>query len=418
MDIAVGAASELGFELHDAATGGASDANTTSSAGTPTIDGLGPIGGDDHGPAEWVDLTRSCHAPLCSRRSSRGCEPDVGVATAGVAPGRLPASRGGAPAILYIDRPDELSTNLYTSPRIDLLGYSVREWMEDAELWVRSIHPDDRERVVQEHRDSNANAERFLAEYRILTKAGRVWIRDEAVPVRAEDDTVVLAGRDGGHHAPEARGGAAAFEPRGVRRMVAQRRELAQLLETAQEEERRGIAADIHDDPIQVMSAVDMRLQLLLARPDRFDAHELGELAEELGSAIDRLRNLLFELRPVALDLEGLTPAIAMYLEHSAKETGWSWEVINELDDEPLPDARVSFYRIAQEGVTNARKHANATHLDVRLTSLDGGLLLRSWTTVTATIRREGGAGSPRSRDRDRTRRARRRVVSRAQRPR
>jgi glutamate carboxypeptidase len=57
VDIAVGAASELGFELCDAATGGASDANTTSAAGTPTIDGLGPVGGDDHGPAEWVDLT-------------------------------------------------------------------------------------------------------------------------------------------------------------------------------------------------------------------------------------------------------------------------------------------------------------------------------------------------------------------------
>jgi glutamate carboxypeptidase len=57
VDIAVGAASELGFELRDAATGGASDANTTSSAGTPTLDGLGPVGGDDHGPAEWVDLT-------------------------------------------------------------------------------------------------------------------------------------------------------------------------------------------------------------------------------------------------------------------------------------------------------------------------------------------------------------------------
>lgn len=57
VDIAVGAAAELGFELRDAATGGASDANTTSAAGTPTIDGLGPVGGDDHGPAEWVDLS-------------------------------------------------------------------------------------------------------------------------------------------------------------------------------------------------------------------------------------------------------------------------------------------------------------------------------------------------------------------------
>lgn len=56
VEIAVGVAAELGFELRDAATGGASDANTISSAGTPTIDGLGPVGGDDHAPAEWLDL--------------------------------------------------------------------------------------------------------------------------------------------------------------------------------------------------------------------------------------------------------------------------------------------------------------------------------------------------------------------------
>jgi glutamate carboxypeptidase len=57
VDIAVKTAAELGFDLKDAATGGASDANTTSAAGTPTIDGLGPVGGDDHAPAEWVDLS-------------------------------------------------------------------------------------------------------------------------------------------------------------------------------------------------------------------------------------------------------------------------------------------------------------------------------------------------------------------------
>ena len=91
----------------------------------------------------------------------------------------------GAPAILYIDRPDELSTNLYTSPQVvDLLGYSVEEWMRDAELWFRALHPEDRERAVEEHRASNAEGQRFLSEYRILSKDGReVWIRDEAVPV-------------------------------------------------------------------------------------------------------------------------------------------------------------------------------------------------------------------------------------------
>jgi glutamate carboxypeptidase len=55
--LAIDIARELGFELRDAATGGASDANTTSAAGVPTLDGLGPIGGDDHSPKEWMDVS-------------------------------------------------------------------------------------------------------------------------------------------------------------------------------------------------------------------------------------------------------------------------------------------------------------------------------------------------------------------------
>jgi glutamate carboxypeptidase len=57
VDLAVSIAGEMGFELHDAATGGASDANTTSAAGLPTLDGLGPVGGDDHSADEWLDVT-------------------------------------------------------------------------------------------------------------------------------------------------------------------------------------------------------------------------------------------------------------------------------------------------------------------------------------------------------------------------
>jgi glutamate carboxypeptidase len=49
-------AGELGFELADTATGGASDGNTTSAAGTPTLDGLGPVGGGAHADDEWLDL--------------------------------------------------------------------------------------------------------------------------------------------------------------------------------------------------------------------------------------------------------------------------------------------------------------------------------------------------------------------------
>ncbi len=49
-------AGKLGVELTEESTGGASDANTTSALGVPTLDGLGPIGGDDHSPAEWLDV--------------------------------------------------------------------------------------------------------------------------------------------------------------------------------------------------------------------------------------------------------------------------------------------------------------------------------------------------------------------------
>ena len=53
---AIGLAGALGFELHDAATGGASDANTTAGMGVPTIDGLGPVGGYDHSPEEYLEV--------------------------------------------------------------------------------------------------------------------------------------------------------------------------------------------------------------------------------------------------------------------------------------------------------------------------------------------------------------------------
>ena len=53
--LAQGLGAGLGFEVRDAATGGASDANTTAGLGVPTLDGLGPIGGMDHSPEEWLD---------------------------------------------------------------------------------------------------------------------------------------------------------------------------------------------------------------------------------------------------------------------------------------------------------------------------------------------------------------------------
>ncbi len=56
VSLAQGIAADIGFAVTDAATGGASDANTTAAAGLPSLDGLGPVGGDDHSVDEWLDL--------------------------------------------------------------------------------------------------------------------------------------------------------------------------------------------------------------------------------------------------------------------------------------------------------------------------------------------------------------------------
>lgn len=286
----------------------------------------------------------------------------------------------GVPAILYIDRPDEPSTNLYTSPQVvELLGFSVDEWRSDPELWVRRVHEDDRARVLASHRRSNERGSRFLEEYRFRTKDGReVWIRDEAVPVRDDDGTllywrgVMLDITDRKEVEDTLR-----WSLDVLRRTIQQRRDLAARLETAQEEERRRIAADIHDDPIQVMSAVDVRLQLLARDPTNATVAELEAIEGDVHGAIDRLRNLLIELRPVGLERDGLAAALRLYVEHAGDATGWTGEVRDALDAEPPLDARILLYRIAQEAVANARKHAGAGHVSIELATAGDGVTMR-----------------------------------------
>ncbi|MEP6758327.1 MAG: PAS domain-containing protein [Actinomycetota bacterium] len=286
----------------------------------------------------------------------------------------------GVPAILYIDRPDELSTNLYTSPQIEpILGFSLDEWTGDPELWRTQLHPNDRERALETHRRSNTAAQPYLDEYRILTKDGRtLWFRDEAWPVLAEDGSVlfwrgVMLDITGRKEAEDK----LRWSLDVLRRTLQQRRELAQRLQHAQEAERRQIAADIHDDPIQVMSAVDMRLQMMQGFPESITPEALAEIEHEVAHAIERLRSMLFELRPTALDRDGLVAALRIYLEHTAASTGWSVSVVDELPVKPDADMAALLYRIAQEAVVNARKHAYATSVRIEVVEAADGVVVR-----------------------------------------
>lgn len=275
----------------------------------------------------------------------------------------------GVPAILYIDEVDDVSSNRYTSPQVsELLGFTPEEWSGDPDLWLRQLHPEDRDRAIAAHRRSNETGERFLAEYRLLARDGRVvWLRDEAALVRDEAGGplywrgVIQDISEQKQSEEQLR-----WSLDVLRRTVQQRRELSLRLEGAQEQERRRIAADIHDDSIQIMSAVDMRLQMLAGLgPEADTAQELHDIQQIVQASIERLRNLLFELRPLALDREGLAVALRQYLQHTAGHAGWTFDMTDELDREPPPELRAILYRIAQEAIANANKHAQPSHVQV-----------------------------------------------------
>jgi signal transduction histidine kinase len=155
---------------------------------------------------------------------------------------------------------------------------------------------------------------------------------------------------------------------------LAERRIMTSHIVRAGEAERQRVAADIHDDSIQAITAAGMRLQLLrrsLRDPEQLAL--LGELEKTIQLSIDRLRHLLFDLRPPALDREGLAEALRTYLDEIQREGPTRYELEDGLLSQPSEDVRVVLYRIAKEAISNVRKHADARSVRVRLADRDLG---------------------------------------------
>jgi PAS domain S-box-containing protein len=156
------------------------------------------------------------------------------------------------------------------------------------------------------------------------------------------------------------------------------RRALLRRLVHAQEEERRAIASDIHDDSIQSMFAVGLRLfGLREALHDPAQIEQVDRLQQNVQQSTDRLRHLLFELRPAALDEGGLPAALRQYLDTMKQETTIEVVLETALDRNPASETQVIAYRIAQEALANVRKHARARRVECAVSAMDDGVLTR-----------------------------------------
>src|SRR5215217_4043435 len=156
-----------------------------------------------------------------------------------------------------------------------------------------------------------------------------------------------------------------------LERVERERRHLLGQLITAQEEERRRLAGDLHDDAVQSPTAARMHLSIL----DQVVAR-LGEEAAAVQPALDLVhenleqglaaaRTFLFNLRPPLLDSAGLEPALRQQLVKLAERTGCKTEVTWLLEERLDRDLETVAFRVVQEALANVAKHADASTVRV-----------------------------------------------------
>ena len=163
-----------------------------------------------------------------------------------------------------------------------------------------------------------------------------------------------------------------------LNRVSGERLRLMRLLVDAHEDERRTIAADIHDDSLQILAAVGLRLHTLRRRVDDEAARGTLDAVEQMvGTAVSRLRGLMFNLRPPGLDHGDLLGTIRDRLIQVRQDEGIEYSLAGSEPGALTTAARVTLYRVAQEAIANVVKHASASHIGVSVEERDDGCLMR-----------------------------------------
>jgi signal transduction histidine kinase len=158
---------------------------------------------------------------------------------------------------------------------------------------------------------------------------------------------------------------------------------LARMVEKvvmAQEEERRRIAYDLHDGIAQLIVSAKQHVDTsrdVIGHAPAGAARELDRAAERLEGAIVETRRVLRALRPTAVDSVGLAEAMRRAVDDAAHEAGWAARFVDDLGDARLPAAvETAAFRILQESLANASRHARGTSIEVAVRRRAGWLHL------------------------------------------
>jgi len=153
-----------------------------------------------------------------------------------------------------------------------------------------------------------------------------------------------------------------------LRRIDEERRRGGRMVLRAQEDERRRLARDLHDEVNQALTAILLRLEALSQDAEPELRTQLDELKALVSQAMDELLRLARQLRPAALDDLGLVAAIEGQLTRFSEQTGIQTSLRTQGEPGSVgEDQQTVIYRVVQEALNNAAQHSGASHIDFDL---------------------------------------------------
>jgi len=256
----------------------------------------------------------------------------------------------------------------FNKPWLDYTELSQREQMEQD--WVARIHPEDRERCVNQYLAAFKSHENFILEYRLVGEDGIYrWLLHNGLPRYGADGAFL------GYI-----GTRVDFTDR--KNAEEQLRAVSAQLINAQETERYHIGQKLHDDLAQRITAVSIGLTRLSEKYRNANlTADCDDLQQEVGAICTDIVQFSYELCP-AVECLGLPSALRDLCRHATNHE----RVVVFAQNENLPrlpkDVSVSFHRIAQEAMRNALTHSGATYIHVQITA--------SPTTVRLSVKDNG----------------------------
>jgi PAS domain S-box-containing protein len=242
----------------------------------------------------------------------------------------------------------------------DILGYPTEDWYQ-ADFWPTHLHQDDRRRAIAKTLEYSNLRDNFELECRMIANDGRVvWLHNLVTVIRENGRPKAIRGFS--------------IDITKSKQNENELRDLSGRLINAQEEERRRVARELHDDLNQRMALLSIELEQLGSIKKPFDMERrlksVQSHAKEISADIHRLS---YKLHPSKLDYLGLAPAVKSLCQEFCALGNLEVEFQQSDVPDNLPkDVTLCIFRIVQEALRNCAKHSGAELVNVKLdTSLD-----------------------------------------------